>query len=60
MADCPYPEKKPYTSKKAARRGMVNLYESRAAGGGRLHVYRCGDHWHVGHLSRENWRGAHK
>lgn len=60
MTGCHHPGKKRYTSKKAARRGMVELYKNRAAGGGRLHVYQCGDHWHVGHLTRESWRDGHR
>lgn len=53
---CPYPEKKRYASKRAARRGRVGIYENRADGGGQLVAFRCGDHWHVGHRSRESWR----
>lgn len=60
MPTCPHPEKKRYPSKRAARRGMVNLYESRTDGGGRLHTYRCGDHWHVGHLTFDHRRGGHR
>lgn len=50
MAECRFPSKHRYTSKRAARRGMVELYRNRKNGTGRLHVYKCGDHWHVGHL----------
>lgn len=51
MAECRFPSKHEYASKKAARRGMVELYEKNLAGPGRFHVYRCGDHWHVGHVT---------
>lgn len=52
MTRCPQPEKRRYTSKKAARRALQLLYRNRANGGpGRLHAYRCGDHWHIGHLA---------
>lgn len=50
MATCRHPDKVRYTSRRAARRGMVGIYRNRKHGHGRLHVYRCGDHWHVGHL----------
>lgn len=47
---CQQPQKKRYASKRAARQGIVTLTKNRAAGGhGRLHVYQCGDHWHIGH-----------
>ena len=48
---CPQPNKVPYRSKRAARRAIDGIYRRRANGGpGRLHVYACGGHWHVGHI----------
>lgn len=50
MADCPYPSKTKYESKRAARIAIRTLYRHRAnSGPGRLHAYKCGGHWHVGH-----------
>jgi hypothetical protein len=51
---CPTPEKKPYRSKQAARRGIKTMHRNRATGGlGRLHAYLCScrAHWHVGHTT---------
>lgn len=53
MSSCPYPDKRKYPSKRAARIGIRTIYKNRAdSGPGRLHAFRCstGDHWHVGHL----------
>lgn len=46
----PYADKK--TAKKAARR-----VETRGVGCkvGHMDVYRCGDHWHIGHAP-DSWR----
>lgn len=49
MADCPTPDKHPYPSERAAKQGRRTLLKNRAAGRGRLVVYPCGAHWHVGH-----------
>lgn len=52
MSACPQPEKRPYPSKRAARRALSTIYRNRAnSGPGRLHVYKCGGHWHVGHIT---------
>lgn len=51
---CPTPDKTPYRSKQAARRGIKTLTRHRADGGlGRLHAYLCPcrAHWHVGHTT---------
>ena len=46
---CRYPGKHLYASARAAKRGRAGLYRNRAAGQGRLVIFPCGDHWHVGH-----------
>ena len=46
---CRYPDKHPYPSRAAARKGIRALYSNRAAGLGRLVAYACGGHWHIGH-----------
>lgn len=51
---CPHPDKVKYRSEKAARAG-VKAMRGKRDGGEPLHTYRCGDHWHVGHRTRERW-----
>lgn len=60
MTACPNPEKVRYPGKRSARRAMRRIQDNRADGLGRLHVYPCGDHFHVGHIARESWRDRHR
>lgn len=60
MPTCPQPEKTRYRGKRSARRAMREIQKHKADGGGRLHVYPCGDHFHVGHIKRESWRDGHR
>lgn len=59
MAKCPFPDKAKL-SKRGARRALRSIQRHKKDGGGRLHVYPCGDHWHVGHIARESWRDGHR
>lgn len=45
-----------YVSEKAARGAIKGLKRARRDGGGHLHAYRCGGHWHVGHGHKETSR----
>lgn len=49
MPPCPYPDKHQYPSRRAAKKGVEGIYGTRSEGQGRLVVYPCGGHWHVGH-----------
>lgn len=46
---CPHPEKIAYPSERSARAAIKSIKATKRDGGGFLHAYRCGAHWHVGH-----------
>lgn len=46
---CEFPDKHPYPSKGSAKVGRAGIYRNRASGKGRLVVFPCGGHWHIGH-----------
>lgn len=48
MSDCPYPDKVPYRSERAAKAAMRSIVNHKRDGGEHIHAYRCGGHWHVG------------
>lgn len=52
---CPHPDKVAYLSERAAKRAMRSIKTWQRDGGGFLHVYRCGGHWHLGHGAK-TWR----
>jgi hypothetical protein len=56
MAECKNPEKVPYASQSAAEHARRGLYANRKAGSGRVVVYPCGGHWHVGHKQPKSIR----
>lgn len=49
MVECLFPDKHRYESRRSARYGMAGLYGTCSAGPGRLVVFSCGGHWHIGH-----------
>lgn len=52
---CKHPEKVLYRSERAAKTALHAVVNNGRGGGGFLHVYRCGGHWHIGHGSK-SWR----
>lgn len=46
-----------YVSEHAARDAVKGLKRARRDGGGFMHAYRCGGHWHVGHGHKDVGRG---
>lgn len=50
---CPYPTKTAFTSERQAKRALRALRNPQ----GRMHVYQCGDHHHLGHRDKA-WRGT--
>lgn len=61
MTGCPFPDKVQYASAEAAKRGRNNLDNAKGRTfGGRLVVYRCGGHWHVGHQRGRREGGKRK
>ena len=55
---CPESLKRAYPSRKAAKRVLREMRKQRHERGGRLIVYRCAGHWHIGHnyTLHSTWR----
>lgn len=46
---CQHPEKIRYWSERAAKKALRSIVNVGRDGAEPLHVYRCGDHLHIGH-----------
>jgi len=54
VGTCPTCGKRCYLTKRTAVRASRQITTRT----GRLHPYRCGDYWHLGHLPRNVVKGA--